>query len=833
MKTFLTLRLRLLLVAAALLCISGKISAQDSKFAVWPGVKVGGMSHNGNYVFGNIGGNFEENSAYLWDWQNDQVTELFVDGELTFAMCAGNDGSVGGAYNRKAAVYLPEDGQWFELPLPNVQNMDYSGVSTMSADCNILTGFWQTPGWNTYPLKWVRTGPRQYTLDTLDYIPGPNSAFPTGNYFIRTDATSADGSVIGGMMSVDGTEWVPVIWNPTYNLFLKDSARFISAEGETRVSANGRFVTGFLYSNVATHPYRYDLQEKKMDFPVNGSDATCSDNAGNVLMYEQTGGGLERVARIWNPNTGLDMPLADYLVDMYQITEIRDDFLRSGTPMGVTGDGKTICAFGLDADWNIVSWIVRAGEEKQCLKPANFKAVAVQNEKIQLSWDTPSGEKDNIAGYNIYWEAFAESIKLNESDGLITTTSYLWTDLPRNASKQIPPGEYKFSIEAIYKNECISGKARTNTFIYLAGDCNAPKNLKGEMHTDASSSVKLSWEIPTFDLRFDNGTNNQYGMGNNGQPFFFGVRYYPEDLVNLVGTKVTHLTFFANGNADFILNIWEDYTAGQGQDGNKDSVKVVLRQIVDNVRVKDFNRVELETPFTIEAGKTYIFGGSAQGYSDQDSPVGEDQSPTAKPGQSDLFSAWQDPSIEKPLHWHSLYPLGGGFINFNWNLALTVETARANTVTPPTTGKPNPWDATLGSYTIYRDGDSIGIAMENVFIDGTFNNNISKEYTYFVKANYLYDCVSDPSENLVFNRVVSIEKEGDLSGYIYPNPVTKGVLNIALKYSSLSIADAQGRVLLQSDSHVTSLDLSQFKTGMYILKAVVDGKVKTHKIVVK
>ncbi|MEG1909992.1 MAG: T9SS type A sorting domain-containing protein, partial [Bacteroidales bacterium] len=800
----------------------------------------------------NVGGSYEENVAYRYDWQNAQTTELFVEGELTFAMCAGNDGSVGGSYNRKAAIFFPEENQWFELPIPNIKEIDYSGVSAMSANGDTLTGFWQTAGWNMVPIKWIRTASKQYQLDTMDYIAGNNSHYPTGNYFIRTDGMSADGKVTTGMLSVDGTEWLPVVWNPTYTLLFKDSANLRYADAEVLPSANGRYVTGIMHSlidpqnpaNMLRKPYRYDLQENKMDICTSMEDVTCSDNEGNTLGFITVGGApSDRIAHIWNPSTGLDMLLSDYLVDMYQLTAFRDELKRTGVPMGITGDGKTMCAFGQTADGNLVSWVVRLGAKKQCLRPQNFVVKAVHNETIEMKWDAPSGEEANIAGYNVYWETVADAILLNDGMGLITTTNYTWDNLPKNASGQIPPAEYKLSVQAIYKNECISGKASASASIYVAGDCNAPTNLKAEMDKDAASSVKLRWEIPTFDLRWDNGTNNHWGMANNAQPFFFGVRYTAEDLKDLVGSKITHLTFYANASADFIINIWEDYTRFQSDsikindsvsiDGYRDSVKVVLRQVVDNVRVLDFNRIPLETSFVIEANKDYIFGGSVQGYGDKEAPVGRDQAPTQKPGQSDLFSHWKDATTEEPLNWHSLYPFGGDFLRFNWNLALTLETSRPNVLTPVVPGKPNPWDATLGSYTIYRDGDSIGKATETQFYDRTFKDQIAKAYTYSVKANYLYDCVSAASENLVFNRTIAIEKEGDLSGYIYPNPVCNGILNINLNYSDLWIVDAQGRVVLHSATPTTTLDVSKFNSGMYVVKARVDGKIKTHKLIVK
>jgi hypothetical protein len=89
------------------------------------------------------------------------------------------------------------------------------------------------------------------------------------------------------------------------------------------------------------------------------------------------------------------------------------------------------------------------------------------------------------------------------------------------------------------------------------------------------------------------------------------------------------------------------------------------------------------------------------------------------------------------------------------------------------------------------------------------------------------------------NATLSIVKNNAIVGFAaYPNPVTKGILNVSSAIHSLkniTIFNLLGKqVLLSSFSGVQSnVDISSISAGIYILKVTEDGKTATKKLVIR
>lgn len=71
---------------------------------------------------------------------------------------------------------------------------------------------------------------------------------------------------------------------------------------------------------------------------------------------------------------------------------------------------------------------------------------------------------------------------------------------------------------------------------------------------------------------------------------------------------------------------------------------------------------------------------------------------------------------------------------------------------------------------------------------------------------------------------------------LYPNPVTEGKLYVFTKDNDLKtiqISDILGKTVLQTKLQGRELNVSRLKAGVYILKAIENGKVATRKLVIK
>ena len=108
----------------------------------------------------------------------------------------------------------------------------------------------------------------------------------------------------------------------------------------------------------------------------------------------------------------------------------------------------------------------------------------------------------------------------------------------------------------------------------------------------------------------------------------------------------------------------------------------------------------------------------------------------------------------------------------------------------------------------------------------TFSNlaNIFFDYNYAIITN---NYVTTFTENL---SVSESNMATDL--ILYPNPVKNNLhLSSQFPITKIEIFDMAGRIILSSNSSANTVDLSRLKSGNYIVKSVVDGKVVTSKLI--
>lgn len=70
---------------------------------------------------------------------------------------------------------------------------------------------------------------------------------------------------------------------------------------------------------------------------------------------------------------------------------------------------------------------------------------------------------------------------------------------------------------------------------------------------------------------------------------------------------------------------------------------------------------------------------------------------------------------------------------------------------------------------------------------------------------------------------------------LYPNPVNNGTLNIVSPTNELkeiSVFDVSGRMVLKTKTENNSIDVSQLKSGIYLLNININGSKKTSKIII-
>ncbi len=160
-------------------------------------------------------------------------------------------------------------------------------------------------------------------------------------------------------------------------------------------------------------------------------------------------------------------------------------------------------------------------------------------------------------------------------------------------------------------------------------------------------------------IHWDDGTNYT-GIGYNGPgEFAVASRWEAADLADYDGLYITQISFFPReANATYSLKIWTgvNHSSAYTQD-------------VEEVTIMEWNTVELETPYQIDASAEMMFGYyiiTEAGY-----PAGADAGP-AVGGKGDMLYDVDD-------GWVAMAADYG--LNYNWNIQAYVEALETSSVT--------------------------------------------------------------------------------------------------------------------------------------------------------
>jgi Zn-dependent metalloprotease len=152
------------------------------------------------------------------------------------------------------------------------------------------------------------------------------------------------------------------------------------------------------------------------------------------------------------------------------------------------------------------------------------------------------------------------------------------------------------------------------------------------------------------------------------------------------------------------------------------------------------------------------------------------------------------------------------------------------------------WNVPLG-YTFTISGNQLTIIDGPLEGDGTdcilatltspLGNPVSTCFTYIIQQCNYYPFASVSNQNK--SDVIIQEGSSKNIFKVYPNPANAELFIFSKEKGILTISDMNGRKLLgkQLMSENTSIDISSFKTGMYIVQVITESKTFSKKIMVK
>ena len=356
--------------------------------------------------------------------------------------------------------------------------------------------------------------------------------------------------------------------------------------------------------------------------------------------------------------------------------------------------------------------------------------------------------------------------------------------------------------------------------------CEAPKDLRAMSMAYDNGSIGTLLQYPYIPptsewLYYDFGSMIEAVGGL--ETFYYGVKFPVEKLEAYAGTSLTKVMFY-------------DYVDGEASDnevtvniyygGDKTPEILVHTQQYTGTGNGEFKEIELTSPLPISGEESlWVIMKTDNGMKWPAALSKDCGDPNAR-----WFS-------ENGVDWFDMaqkYSLDGSLMV---RAFLTNEQGVAKAIDNTTR------DLSLLNYNIYR-----GTTLESMELVGT---TTEKSYfdeaemgTYYYQVTAVYEengeeCESAPArayddyaQNYVLVEVTAIEENGVNGLMIYPNP-TNGNLNINVEaMKRISITNALGQIVYDQEANGNNavIDMSQYQTGIYMVRIVSDNGVAVERI---
>lgn len=381
----------------------------------------------------------------------------------------------------------------------------------------------------------------------------------------------------------------------------------------------------------------------------------------------------------------------------------------------------------------------------------------------------------------------------------------------------------EYSVRVVYDDYAMSCAQTILTKLI----CQAPKGLNAYSTKlgDGRIGTQLAYPYvpPTSEwLKYDNGYFID-ALGADELPtFYWGVRFPAEKLEAYTGTNITKVMVYDYNNTDLPNELSIEVHYG----GETSPEYIIHSQNFVGTGAGQFVEVDLTAPLPV-SGEEDIWvilktenGGSYPAAFSKDC------------GDRNARLVSVDGTT-----WEDIADLGidGSFMIRAF--VTNEDRSIAASIDPSTRG------LSFKKYNIYRGTSLDNIEWVGDTKDKTYFDEVEKgTYYYQVKAVYEengIECESAAAktynnvlQDYVVVEVTAINENGVDGMMIYPNP-TNGNLNINVKaMKRISIANAMGQVVYDNevaDDNVT-IDMAQYKTGIYMVRVVTENGVAVERI---
>lgn len=419
-------------------------------------------------------------------------------------------------------------------------------------------------------------------------------------------------------------------------------------------------------------------------------------------------------------------------------------------------------------------------------------------------------EECNFKGYAIY----RNGEKLQ--DAVAEGREYTDTD--------VPDGNHTYTVASVWEDgsELHSNEVGKNVCTLYG----APDNLAAGQKDGV---VSLSWNKPLtgapFVKRWDSGKNVSKLGDKSGNTLYMATLYTTEDLKSFGGFSVTHIEFFPAEYATFTLFVYS------GRD-------LVYEQQLgdDEVKLGEFNLVELKNPVVIDPGKDLRVGYKAEDYPLDFRPCGVDES-LSKDGKGNQLSM-------NGKNWSSASEQG---IENNWNIAFTIQfinnagidgnkilslkesmeigvaeednvslALTRKDVCPGMTSKLG--NNELVGYNIYRNGDKLNA---DPISEQIYSDTVKENATFEYQVSAVYSETDEMYSNIVEIDCVSSIEETNAGNTVRYDRSSETII-IEGEFDRVVVINSTGAVVKDIRNGENRIEADTLALGVYVV--IVENK---------
>lgn len=391
---------------------------------------------------------------------------------------------------------------------------------------------------------------------------------------------------------------------------------------------------------------------------------------------------------------------------------------------------------------------------------------------------------DNVQSYNVYMDGKK-----------VASTQTL-----KYAHANVAEGEHQFGVSALYAN----GKESDQTVATLnvTPDDSQLLNVPGVAVSPASASaVNATWKAPVdrdhVNVQYCSGAASSQGVtapAENNYAIQVSAIYPSKTFNGRIGYQITSARFYPLTDATYTIFIYK-------------SGELVSQTEVDSYTKGTWNEVALAEPITIETGAQYQLVVDVYDATPKEPAIAVDSNnPVA--GYSDIYS----------LDGESWNPISTAGIFANWMIGLGIE-------------NPNPTALPIDGYDVFVDNAKKNSELvKDTKYTYDFGTDDQQQHTIRVDVYYTVKSTSvkgGVTKFLIAVAGIAENTVGRVQMHQGNNELTVTGDNV----TSVELVSAAGATVAKANGNTVQLDA--VAPGMYIVKAVVNGKTVTRKLMIE